>query len=372
MKKNAKKKLFKSRHTGKVDRGSIFIVAIIATLAFVGYSFVGGVLPTELPGPNNNLVVVQPPTLGPAQKNLQLYTFLGATLTPLPTSSPQQPSLCNNKSVNTEPDILVGYSPAAGQSIDATGQIKVWVNDEGAPIIAPNEQINPGTGQITTPGDRTAKAPDGYLWEPALYIAPQTAESGGTPHFPDYIKGDYNSSGQGKGAGSKSAPIDPVPANSKPLKEHYTAEDIWNVSELNLPPGTYTAEFVIHDGDDDRGVGCVSITIGSGAPGASSPFTISPSQINFNGSPSQTITIKNNTSQSEGFSTGILWYGKASNWFTVTPAAQSVIPSGQSVTMTINLNTNFSALSPGTYTATLNIKDQSNNLLETIPVSATK
>jgi hypothetical protein len=169
--------------------------------------------------------------------------------------------LCTNDAVNNEPDILVGYAPANGQTVGANGQIKVWVNDEAAPKIAPNEQIDPNTGAILTPGDRTAKADDGYLWEPALYIAPQTAESGGAPHFPTAIKGSYNNQPQiPKSSGTLVAGMDPVPAGAT-LDERYTAEDIWDVSSLGLGPGTYTAEFVIHDGDTDRAVGCVTIVI---------------------------------------------------------------------------------------------------------------
>jgi hypothetical protein len=169
------------------------------------------------------------------------------------------PSLCTNKAVNTEPGILVGYAPANGQSVGANGQIKVWVNDEGAPIIAPGEQVDPNTGTITMPGDRTAKAADGYLWEPALYIAPQSAENGGTPHFPTAIKGSYNNTTV-KGPGMNVPGMDPPPPGSN-LMSTYTGEDIWDVSSLGLGPGVYTAEFVIHDGDRDRAVGCVTIQI---------------------------------------------------------------------------------------------------------------
>jgi hypothetical protein len=173
---------------------------------------------------------------------------------------PPTPMLCKAGGANNEPEILVGYAPATGQSVGAGGQIKVWVNDEGAPIIAPGELVDATTGAITTPGDRTAKAADGYLWEPALYIAPQSAENGGTPHFPSFIHGDYNNTTQ-KGAGLHTAGLEPAPPGSQPLTENYTAEFVWNVDALALAPGSYIAEFVIHDGDRDRGVGCVTITI---------------------------------------------------------------------------------------------------------------
>jgi hypothetical protein len=181
-------------------------------------------------------------------------------------SVPPPPPLCTDPTVSNEPEILAGYSPASGQSVGENGQIKVWVNDEHAPIIAPNEQIDPNTGLITTPGDRTAKAADGYLWEPALYIAPQTAENGGTPHFPQSIKGWYNNmppAGGGRpaaGAGVQVPGMDAPPAGTS-LSLQYTGEDIWDVSALGLSPGTYIGEFVIHDGDRDRAVGCVTIVI---------------------------------------------------------------------------------------------------------------
>jgi hypothetical protein len=177
----------------------------------------------------------------------------GAPPIPLP------PKLCQAGGVNNEPEILVGYAPATGQTVGAGGQIKVWVNDEGAPIIAPGEVVDATTGAITTPGDRTAKAGDGFLWEPAVYIAPQSAENGGTPHFPSFIHGDYNPTTQ-KGPGMVAAGMEPPPAGSM-LSEKYTAEFVWNVDSLALAAGTYVAEFVIHDGDRDRGVGCVTITI---------------------------------------------------------------------------------------------------------------
>ena len=179
-----------------------------------------------------------------------------------PVPLPPAPALCTAGGANNEPKILVGYEPTSGATVGANGQIKVWVNDEGAPIIAPNEQVDPVTGTITAPGDRTAKAADGYLWEPALYIAPQTAENGGTPHFPTAIKGSYNNNPTKKGAGSMVPGMDPVPVGAV-TSQAYTGEDIWDVSSLGLAPGSYIAEFVIHDGDHDRGVGCVTIVLGN-------------------------------------------------------------------------------------------------------------
>jgi len=182
--------------------------------------------------------------------------------------APPMPQLCTPGGVNDEPEILVGYEPASGQPIGVNGQVKVWVDDECPPTIAPNEQVDPNTGQITMPGNRTAAAMDGYLWEPAVYIAPQSAENGGTPHFPTLIKGEYSNMlfcpvpgfcFPNCISGIRGAPIDPPPPGS--MTRAHTAEFIWDISSLGLGPGQYVLEFVIHDGDQDRGVGCITLVI---------------------------------------------------------------------------------------------------------------
>jgi hypothetical protein len=154
-----------------------------------------------------------------------------------------------------------------GQTVGLTGQIKVWVCDENSPFIAPGEMVDNTTGAITTPGTRTATAADGLLYEPALYIAPQTPTNGGTPHFPQWIKGSYNNNPPTRGTFTGGAPIDTPPAGT-PVNTGgggrgcaYNGEDIWDVSTLGLTPGSYTAVFSVHDGDRDRAIGCVNIVI---------------------------------------------------------------------------------------------------------------
>jgi hypothetical protein len=56
--------------------------------------------------------------------------------------------------------------------------------------------------------------------------------------------------------------MDPVPAGAS-LQESFTADFIWDVSSPGLATGTYLAELVIHDGDEDRGVGRVTIAMTS-------------------------------------------------------------------------------------------------------------
>jgi hypothetical protein len=152
-----------------------------------------------------------------------------------------------------------------GQTVGLTGQIKVWVCDENSPFIAPGEQVDNTTGAITTPGNRTATAADGLLYEPALFIAPQTPTNGGTPHFPQWIKGSYNNNPPTRGTFTGGAPIDTPPPGGAPGTGgggcSYNGEDIWDVSTLGLGPGTYTAVFSVHDGDRDRAIGCVNIVI---------------------------------------------------------------------------------------------------------------
>jgi hypothetical protein len=177
-----------------------------------------------------------------------------------PPPPPPPPAICNDPAISTEPEILVGYSPALGQTVGLHGQIKVWVNDENPPFIAPGEQFDHMTGAVLAPGNRTATAPDGLLWEPALYIAPQTPQNGGTPHFPQWFKGWIDNNPPPGGMSFQVPGMDPVPPGAT-LAEKYTGEDIWEVSSLGLGPGTYTAVFVVHDGDDDRAIGCVTIVI---------------------------------------------------------------------------------------------------------------
>ena len=62
--------------------------------------------------------------------------------------------------------------------------------------------------------------------------------------------------------GTQSGGMESVPGNAQ-LSEMYSTEVVWDVSALGLAPGTYVGEFVIHDGDHDRAIGCVTITITS-------------------------------------------------------------------------------------------------------------
>jgi hypothetical protein len=260
-KKSSSKSLWKNakKSHGGIGSGNIYIVAILATMGFVGFALVGGGLPeTRTTAPNSPVIILTPKPDG-AKNNLQLQTF--GYITPLPTPAAAA-SLCQNGNINNEPEILVYPNEQTPTiTVASGGQVKVWVNDEGAPFISQNEQVDLSTGQIITPGDRGAKAPDNYLWEPALYVSPATAESGGQPHFPTAVKGQFSNTPGVRSPGVKGAPIDPVPSGAIAQVEDYTAEYIWDVSSLGLSAGSYQAEFVIHDGDRDRGVGCYTLQV---------------------------------------------------------------------------------------------------------------
>ena len=264
MPKKASFSLLMRKHLFRGSAGSVVVIGVMALMVGVGAAAIDGFNPKGPPSKGEEVKILSP-TPDATKGNLQLETFGFITIAPTPVA---KSNLCEMGGVNDEPGILAGYDPAEGKSVSSTGQIKVWVSDENPPFIAPGEVVDPSSGQVTTPGDRTAKAEDGYLYEPALYIAPQTVEANGTPKFPNIIKGDYNSSPDSSDSKKKrkknaqsGASMDPLPPGANPNETDYQAEYIWNVSDLGLAAGTYQAEFVVHDGDTNRGVGCVSIKI---------------------------------------------------------------------------------------------------------------
>src|SRR5664279_2549268 len=83
-----KRTIKKVRFEGKIDKGSIFVVCFLVILISGSFLLVGGTIPTKIPGPNNNLVGIQPfPSVG-SKDSLQLYDMQGVVLTPYPTPGP--------------------------------------------------------------------------------------------------------------------------------------------------------------------------------------------------------------------------------------------------------------------------------------------
>lgn len=249
--------------------GQGYIGFIILLMVILGVVLAGGISTFKnTQTPLQGTIFDDHPSPG-QHETLQLKTLTIVTVTPTVPPVAVQPALCTNTQVNDEVGIVAGYTPGQGQSVGATGQVKVWISDEHPPCVGTGETID-GSGNILVRGNTTEQAPDGYLWEPALYIAPSLAENGGTPHFVDAIKGTFNNATKPVGGKCDSntnqvtgPAMDPIPAGfPAPGEIDFQDEYIWNVSGLGLTPGnTYQAEFVIHDGDDNRGVSCVNISI---------------------------------------------------------------------------------------------------------------
>jgi len=257
-----KQYLFRSTNKG-------YITFILLGLAVAALFFAGSFVTSNTKLQDNNHYILVSPTPYGNYKSLELHTLRFTTVAPT-----VQASLCQNRAVNEEPWILLAYSPSQGQTVGANGQVKVWVSDEAPPCVGTGETVD-ATGLVTTRGNTTEKASNGYLWEPALYVD-TFAENGGTPHFPDSIKGTFNNGSKSSGScenlgnigrrggngGVVNGPaMDPVPSHAPAQEPEYQDEYIWNVSSLGLATGTHQAEFVIHDGDVQYGVGCVNIAI---------------------------------------------------------------------------------------------------------------
>ena len=219
-------------------------------LAITGFAYItSGPTPSQTPILKGPEVALQKNTANKAKANLQLYNFNGATITPPVTA------LCKKGGDNKHPEALIAYLPNQASAISIYGQIKLWVSDTHPPAIAPNEQVTRSSGAIKAPGDRGAKAPDGYIWEPALYIFPQKVENNGKAYFPNLIQGNYNN-----GTDMVSYGNDVIPPTALPFS-HYTVEYVWNIQDIGLTDGEYKIEFVAHDGNKKLGVRCMNLRV---------------------------------------------------------------------------------------------------------------
>ena len=235
--------------SGNINTGMLYIIAIMILLFCLGY-LVTGPTPTHSAVPNGTEVVIGKPKQEDPKARLQLYTFTAATITP-PASS-----LCQKGGANKNPDLIIATSPSNGTGIQSDSQVKVWINDTAPIKIAPAELVTRGSGAISSAGDRTARAPDGYIWEPAVYIMPNTIDANGTPFFPTFIRGAYNN-----GDTRVSYGADQVPNNVTFTDKGRSVELIWNVKDLNLGPGAYQLQFVAHDDNANMAVKCISMRV---------------------------------------------------------------------------------------------------------------
>jgi len=185
---------------------------------------------------------------------------------------------CSSSIYNEEPNIIYGSDPAFTGAAKAGGQIKIWVweDDGNGGSVSPGTVVDPSNGNITSPGDRTAADPNGYLWEPAIYLTQLTTpdqpgpyagdkENGGQAYFPVAIKGvaNFGADLAQRQGDLNSAPIDP-PVNiqvSRTDPGWTFSEFIWDVNSMNLTAGYYRAQIILHDGDQDLAINCTTIQI---------------------------------------------------------------------------------------------------------------
>lgn len=231
-----------------INTGALYIIVILVLLAGAAF-IVTGPVPKQTGTQTGTEVMAKDSKAPKSQSNLQLLTFGGATITP-PAGS-----ICQKGGKNTHPEIIIGYSPAHAKAVPIDGRIKVWLSDTKPLLIAPAEKVARNTGIILEPGDRQATAPDELLWEPAIYIFPDTVDRGGKPYFPVTIKGHYNN-----GSVRVSYGMDQIPYDLKNAKP-FIVEYAWNVKDLGLKPGAYQLQFSLHDGNEGRAIGCISIRV---------------------------------------------------------------------------------------------------------------
>lgn len=260
---------------GGIGFGSLYLVLIMLMLGWVSFELIGGKLPAVKPSDSNGeQVVVDPFAADKEKKNLQLYTFSGK---PVPTT-PVAHS-CVNSSLNEEREFFIGSDPPPG-GVASGGVIRVWVfDDDASPWVAPGTQTDPATGKVTVPGNYALKDRRGYAYHPALYITNITSnpndrsgdvDNGGKAYFPDLIKGGYSYAPNSvKGTEIKSAPVDdylnfmngPDSIDPRTMPKYFLAEYIWEIDKLGLAKGSYRTQFVMHDGDGDLSIDCITISI---------------------------------------------------------------------------------------------------------------
>ncbi len=270
----------------KQNKGGVTALLIILGVVIVIGGLLAGVgfTPTKKPFAADDIgEIIVDPNAADKKEVLQINT-LGVrriTVTPSPAAPAPKANACITNPFNEEPDIFLASDPAPGALSVAGSQMKVWVDDGNGGSISQNEIVDPTTGKITTPGDRTAtdgKGANYYLWEPAIYLTPISSpgmsgpyigdsENGGTPHFPTIIKGEISYAGTGNRSGfvPNIPPIDPPVNVVGGRKGHggHIAEFIWDVNTLGLTPGSgyYRAQIVVHDGDGDLAINCTTIQL---------------------------------------------------------------------------------------------------------------
>lgn len=282
----------KFTNAGKIERGAIFVVVIIMLLLFTAYMMVGGELPTTLPGPNNNLVAVEEPPAAKPQNSLQLYTFRGVTLTPLPTLQQYDPVkeiqantvACGTTITNTKPEIIWAYRIAQTAASGNQPSFQMFYNDAFAMPLGTAEMKQHPTDHITNPPiNVNTKDANGFTLSPGVYLTDITAntadtsgdaQNGGVPQPPTDVYGAWKvengvqpnaENGVLLGPGADQWPPANGPAGG--AAQTWTAQVVWDLASLKTKTGaalaagkTYRLQAALHNGDGTGKVAEVCIT----------------------------------------------------------------------------------------------------------------
>ena len=226
---------------------------------------------------------------------------------------PDNTNLPRSSVVFNESDVLVAADPGPSTCGAGQSQIKLWYSDEHAMTLgvrqvvvknangtttttnypvtptpaAPTCQVAPQVGTTIQSGDQTgndmAAGGGRPLW-PVLYITDLTVngaasragdwQQGGTGVAPSKVCGTWKAAVRTVDYTHNPAVVtispdgdparnhtnlgggDPFPAGIK--DDGFTAEVVWNISDLGLLPGhTYRLQFMVHDGDQNKSGGDV-------------------------------------------------------------------------------------------------------------------
>lgn len=297
---------------GKIDRGTIFIVAIMTSLMFAGYIFAGGTLPEKIPAPRTvGIMSVDLKEKYPQEPGIQLHTFVGVTITPYPTSpgaapNPDLPSNtvdCGYTIQGTdEPEVLWAYRLASTPASNNEISLQVFYTDEhtltmGSGSVSPMSQSPADHINSPNVGNTSVRDGNSFPLSPAVFLTDITtnatdvsgdAQKGGIPQSPSDVYGAWKSAGTNDpstpngtnlGAGADAWPATNGPGKTISIPgvgvidigestgQQWTAEIIWKTSQLKLngqplqSKHTYRAQFAIHDGDRDGDVGSACVTV---------------------------------------------------------------------------------------------------------------
>lgn len=273
---------------GKIEKGAIYVVVFLVCLIFLGYMFVGGNLPSKLPKGSNELVVLKMPAPETQKGALQLYTFQGATLTPVPTLITNQPAQLTKFAEASCPQALTGkvqpqiiWAHKVSQTAASDNQVAFNIfYGAGTPLTAGTKAMTkPTTDKIINPGVTAARDGNNLPLSPAIFITDVSANSadisgdaqnGGAPQPANTIFGSWRpengtqpatQNGTNLGAGADPWPASNVPAGTNQRDLSWSSQIIWKIANLKTKDGqpvqsgkTYRFQIVLHDGNNPPGI----------------------------------------------------------------------------------------------------------------------